>query len=76
MPGEIAIRHGQAAQKGNGACRFRQKVVDDLHDPRFPYFSIPLCPRPPASFFELSSTGPVSMREATKPDLLEEYKEA
>jgi nicotinate-nucleotide--dimethylbenzimidazole phosphoribosyltransferase len=27
-------------------------------------------------FFELSSAGPVSMREATKPDLLEEYKEA
>jgi hypothetical protein len=27
-------------------------------------------------FFELSAVGPVFKREATKPDLLEEYKEA
>ncbi|MBU2325912.1 MAG: hypothetical protein KJ755_00930, partial [Alphaproteobacteria bacterium] len=73
---KMAIRHGETAQKGNGAQRFRQKVLDDLHDPHFPYFSIPLRLRPSASFFELSGTGPVSMREATKPDLLEEYKEA
>ena len=30
----------------------------------------------PRRFFELSGTGPDSMREATKPDLLEEYKES